>query len=62
MIDAKQSSTAEVPSNTLLLKFKHPSYYLGTLITIWGIVMTLTGIVTNFGGLVACRFFLGVFE
>ncbi|CAG7925649.1 unnamed protein product [Penicillium olsonii] len=52
----------EMPSNTLLLKFKHPSYYLGTLITLWGIVMTLTGIVTNFGDLVACRVLLGVFE
>lgn len=51
-----------MPSNTLLLKFKRPSHYLGLLITLWGIVMTLTGVVQNFGGLVACRIFLGVFE
>lgn len=45
-----------------MLKFKRPSFYLGMLIVAWGIVMTLTGIVQNFGGLVACRFLLGVFE
>lgn len=28
----------------------------------WGIVMTLTGVVKNFEGLVACRFFLGLTE
>ncbi|KAK2473357.1 hypothetical protein H9L39_15532 [Fusarium oxysporum f. sp. albedinis] len=52
----------EMPSNTLLLRFKHPSYYIGTIVTLWGIVMTLTGLVKNFGGLVACRILLGVFE
>jgi hypothetical protein len=51
-----------MPSNTLLLRFKHPSYYIGTIVTLWGIVMTLTGLVKNFGGLVACRILLGVFE
>jgi hypothetical protein len=51
-----------MPSNTLLLKFKRPSHYMGILVTTWGAVMTLTGIVQNFGGLVACRFLLGVFE
>ncbi|KAL6416226.1 major facilitator superfamily transporter [Ilyonectria robusta] len=52
----------EMPSNTLLLKFKRPSHYLGTLVTLWGVVMTLTGIVKNFGGLLACRLLLGMFE
>ena len=51
-----------MPSNALLLKFKRPSHYLGSLIVLWGIVMTVTGVVQNFGGLVACRWFLGVFE
>lgn len=53
---------SEMPSNTLLLRFKRPSHYIGTLVTLWGIVMTLTGLVKNFGGLVACRIMLGVFE
>jgi MFS family permease len=52
----------EIPSNLLLKKFNRPSHYLGMLITTWGIVMTLTGVVQNYGGLVACRFLLGVAE
>jgi sugar phosphate permease len=52
----------EVPSNVLLRKFKRPSYYLGSLVTIWGIIMTMHGVVSNFGGLLAVRLLLGVFE
>lgn len=46
----------------LLNKFKRPSYYLGLLVISWGIVMTCTGTVQNFSGLVAVRFFLGLAE
>jgi MFS family permease len=35
---------------------------MSILILCWGIVMTLSGVVQNFGGLVATRFFLGLFE
>ncbi|KAL4922530.1 major facilitator superfamily domain-containing protein [Aspergillus aurantiobrunneus] len=52
----------EVPSNMLLKNFKRPSVYLGILITCWGIIMTLTGIVQNFGGILVTRLLLGVFE
>ncbi|KAM0715822.1 hypothetical protein Q7P37_008336 [Cladosporium fusiforme] len=52
----------EVPSNLLLSKFKRPSWYMGFLVVSWGIVMTLTGVVQNFAGLIATRFLLGVFE
>lgn len=52
----------EVPSNLLLAKFTRPSYYMGMLVTCWGIVMTCGGVVHSFGGLVATRFLLGVFE
>ncbi|KAL7814927.1 MFS general substrate transporter [Trichoderma aethiopicum] len=51
----------EVPSNVLLRKFR-PSVYLGSLVTAWGIIMTLHGVVSNFGGLLAVRLLLGVFE
>lgn len=51
-----------MPSNYLLSKFKRPSLYLGALVVCWGIIMTLTGVVKNFGGLCATRFLLGVFE
>ncbi|KAL2106942.1 hypothetical protein VUR80DRAFT_5922 [Thermomyces stellatus] len=52
----------EVPSNYILTKFKKPSTYIGGIIVAWGTVMTLMGIVQNFGGLVAARFMLGVTE
>ncbi|KAF9880140.1 major facilitator superfamily transporter [Colletotrichum karsti] len=52
----------EVPSNILLKKFKRPSVYLGSLVTIWGIIMTLHGVVKNFAGLLTVRIILGVFE
>ncbi|KAE8361151.1 putative MFS transporter [Aspergillus caelatus] len=52
----------EVPSNILLKSFFRPSVYLGILITCWGIVMTLTGIVQNFAGMFVTRLLLGAFE
>ncbi|ETN45996.1 uncharacterized protein HMPREF1541_00179 [Cyphellophora europaea CBS 101466] len=52
----------EIPSNMVLKKFKRPSTYLGILVVSWGIVMTLTGIVQNFAGLMVTRVLLGVFE
>lgn len=51
----------EVPSNMLLKRFR-PSIYLPTIMVAWGIVMTLMGIVTNYGGLLACRLILGATE
>ncbi|KAK0191764.1 major facilitator superfamily domain-containing protein [Armillaria mellea] len=51
----------ELPSN-LLLRVIGPNYLLPTLLTIWGIVTILQGVVTSYGGLLACRFFLGLFE
>lgn len=52
----------EVPSNILLAKFKKPSQYMGILVLSWGSIMTLMGVVQNFGGLCAARFFLGLCE
>lgn len=52
----------EVPSNMILAKFKRPSWYMGILILCWGTIMTLMGVVQNFAGLCATRFFLGLFE
>lgn len=44
------------------MRTKRPSYYIGSLMMSWGVVMTLTGIVQNFAGLVVTRFFLGACE
>ncbi|RYP00271.1 hypothetical protein DL766_008733 [Monosporascus sp. MC13-8B] len=52
----------EIPSNILLKKFKRPSTYLGILVLGWGIIMTCTGLVKNFGGLMTTRVLLGIFE
>jgi len=35
---------------------------MGIIVLLWGIVMTLTGVVKNFGELSATRFLLGLFE
>ncbi|KAI0535320.1 major facilitator superfamily transporter [Xylaria digitata] len=53
---------AEVPSNMILNKFTKPSTYIGILVLGWGIIMILTGVVKDFGGLIAVRLLLGLFE
>ncbi|RDB27444.1 hypothetical protein Hypma_004085 [Hypsizygus marmoreus] len=52
---------AELPSN-LLLKTVGPDYMLPTMLTLWGVVTTLQGIVKSYSGLLAARFFLGLLE
>lgn len=61
-VPERELTSAEVPSNILLKKFSRPSIYLGILITSWGIIMTLTGVVKNFAGLAVVRVFLGIAE
>ncbi|OQU94914.1 hypothetical protein CLAIMM_01196 [Cladophialophora immunda] len=51
----------EIPSN-LLLKYFTPSRYIAVLTITWGIISTLTGVVQNYGGLIACRLLLGLVE
>ena len=53
---------AEVPANSILLKFSRPSIWIGIIVTAWGIVMTCSGFCQNFGGLLGCRVLLGIFE
>ncbi|KAJ8463200.1 hypothetical protein ONZ45_g17665 [Pleurotus djamor] len=52
---------AELPSN-VLLRIVGANYMLPTMLTIWGIITTLQGVVRSYHGLLACRFFLGLFE
>ncbi|KAI0824785.1 MFS general substrate transporter [Trametes gibbosa] len=51
----------ELPSNWVLKKFK-PSRWLPFLVAVWGTVTTLSGLVHNYSGLLAIRFFLGFCE
>ncbi|KAI0424067.1 major facilitator superfamily domain-containing protein [Xylaria sp. FL1042] len=57
----KDIHLVEIPSNIVLKKVK-PSIWLSILVILWGLVMTLTGIIKDFGGLVATRILLGTFE
>ncbi|KAF9445028.1 MFS general substrate transporter [Macrolepiota fuliginosa MF-IS2] len=52
---------SELPSN-LILKVVGPRRLLPTLLSLWGAVTCIQGLVTNFWGLLATRFFLGLFE
>lgn len=51
----------EVPSNILLKKFK-PHVWLSGCMFFFGITTTCQGLVRNYSGLLATRFFLGLFE
>ncbi|KAJ5690847.1 hypothetical protein N7462_005239 [Penicillium macrosclerotiorum] len=51
----------EVPANTVL-KLSTPRIWLPTLTLLWGVVATLLGVVQNYPGYLASRFFLGVAE
>ncbi|KAL4736975.1 major facilitator superfamily domain-containing protein [Aspergillus similis] len=52
----------QVPSNLLLNYMGRPSLYLGFFIIAWGLVSAVTSQVTNYAGIVACRFILGLVE
>ncbi|KAH7161811.1 major facilitator superfamily transporter [Dactylonectria macrodidyma] len=48
-------------TNTLLKRLTPRIFFTGIIIT-WGVIMTLMGLVKNFSGLLAARFFLGIAE
>ena len=45
-----------------MLKRLTPRIFFTGIIVTWGIIMTLMGLVTNFAGLLAARWFLGLAE
>jgi len=52
----------QVPSNAVMNYVGRPSLYLGFFTAAWGLVSLLTSQVKGFGGIVACRFILGIVE
>ncbi|KAL4782165.1 major facilitator superfamily domain-containing protein [Aspergillus varians] len=52
----------QIPSNILINRIQRPSIYISLVMLVWGLVSTLSGVVTNFSGMVAIRFFLGFVE
>lgn len=51
----------QIPNNFFLQKFRIKRY-LGTLLVLWGLVLSLTSLCTNFTQLAICRVLLGLFE
>jgi hypothetical protein len=51
----------ELPMN-LLMKRLGANITLPVMVTLWGIVCACQGAVKTYGGLLACRFFLGALE
>jgi MFS family permease len=52
----------QVPSNLVVSKIRYPALYICSAVVVWGLVSALTATVHSFGGLLACRFFLGFVE
>ncbi|KAF9025120.1 major facilitator superfamily domain-containing protein [Rhodocollybia butyracea] len=52
---------AELPANLLLRKIG-PRFLMPSLLTLWGLMVALQGLVTSFAGLVVVRAFLGLVE
>ncbi|KAF2032924.1 major facilitator superfamily transporter [Setomelanomma holmii] len=55
------SMLMEIPSNMLITPIK-PGIYMSAWMGIWAVISACTALVQNLGGLVACRFFLGITE
>lgn len=51
----------EVPSNILLKRLK-PHIWFPIIISLWGLTMTLMGVMKNYNDYLTARWFLGVFE
>jgi sugar phosphate permease len=50
------------PVTNVLIKRLTPRIFFTGIILLWGLIMTLMGLVSNFGGLLAARWFLGLAE
>jgi len=50
------------PLTNIAIKKWSPRVFFTAIILAWGVCMTLMGLVQNKGGLLACRWFLGIAE
>ncbi|KAF8624305.1 hypothetical protein AX15_005936 [Amanita polypyramis BW_CC] len=53
---------AQIPSNMVLNWISRPSLYIGSCAVLWGLTSALTGVTKGFGGIIACRVFIGLPE
>ena len=51
----------ETPSNLILTRVR-PSWYISTIMVIWGTICAAMSQVKGYSGILACRFFLGGIE
>ncbi|KAJ7643698.1 MFS general substrate transporter [Roridomyces roridus] len=52
----------QIPSNLILNHVNRPSLYIGVCVMAWGLISLFTSQTQNYGGIVACRIFLGLPE
>ncbi|KAJ7643659.1 major facilitator superfamily domain-containing protein [Roridomyces roridus] len=52
----------QIPSNIILNYVNRPSWYIGACVVAWGLTSLLTGKTHNYGGMLACRLFIGLPE
>ncbi|KAG1861892.1 major facilitator superfamily domain-containing protein [Suillus tomentosus] len=52
----------QIPSNMILGYISRPSIYIGACVVGWGLTSALTGVTTNFSGIMACRVCIGIPE
>jgi len=52
----------QIPSNMILNYVTRPSWYIGFCVMGWGLTSLLTGVTKNYGGILACRVFIGLPE
>jgi len=52
----------QVPSNIFINRISRPSIYISAVMTVWGLISTLSGNARNFTDMVVIRFFLGFTE
>ena len=50
------------PATNVMLKRLTPRVFFTGIILLWGLIMTLMGLVENYSALLACRFLLGLAE
>ncbi|KAJ7651353.1 MFS transporter [Roridomyces roridus] len=55
-------SVGQAPSNMLVTHYFRPSVYIGSCVVAWGLASALSGVTTNYGGMLACRLFIGLPE
>ncbi|KAG2366718.1 major facilitator superfamily domain-containing protein [Suillus spraguei] len=53
---------AQIPSNMILSYIPRPSLYIGACVIGWGLTSAMTGVTTNFAGIIVCRIFIGLPE